>query len=58
MHSAFLRLNVVFFFAVTVLFVLACGCAAQYFTADPPVSCYIKPPMVSRLSGTADRNTV
>ncbi len=48
MHSAFLRLNVVFFFAVSVLFVLACGCAAQYFTVDPAIPCRMKAPMVSR----------
>jgi len=48
MHSAFLRLNVVFFFAVSTLFVLALGCAAQYFAQDPPVRCELRMPEVTR----------
>jgi hypothetical protein len=50
MHTAFLRANVVFFFSITVLFVLSLGCAAQYFTKPADFPCAITEAQVGRLS--------
>ena len=58
MHSAFLRLNVVFFYAVSTLFVLACGCAAQYWMSVPGVACSMAMPEITRLSDEQQANSV
>jgi hypothetical protein len=50
MHTAFLRANVVFFFALTLLFVLSLGCAAQYYASSPTFPCAIVAPQIARLS--------
>lgn len=56
MHTAFLRANVVFFFAVSVLFLLSIGCGAQYFVKTPEIPCAIGQPEIARLSDRPQRN--
>eukprot|EP00823_Brevimastigomonas_motovehiculus_P006291 TRINITY_DN5164_c0_g1_i1.p1 TRINITY_DN5164_c0_g1~~TRINITY_DN5164_c0_g1_i1.p1 ORF type:complete len:174 (+),score=18.41 TRINITY_DN5164_c0_g1_i1:67-588(+) len=41
MHSFFARLNVVFFYFVTCLFIAAMGCAISYYISDPTYSAHL-----------------
>lgn len=46
MHSIFVRANVVFFFALTTVFVLAFACSLTYRNHNPPITASLPTPSV------------